>query len=71
VVPEFSSSEQCAQGSNDPVGDTKSVGDLLDELYRRGSRYCHDWFDFDPLGELVDGDVDVGEATYSGLEGSG
>jgi hypothetical protein len=46
------------------------VWDLLDELGCLGGSGSGDRLHLDPLGELVDCDVDVGEATYGGLEGS-
>jgi hypothetical protein len=47
------------------------VGDLLGELGCLGGGGSDDRLDLDPLGELVDCNLDVGEATYGGLEGSG
>ena len=53
---------------DDAVWETKSVDDIFEELdcFLCSSR--DEWFIFNPLGELVDGDIYVLETTWCWFE---
>jgi hypothetical protein len=70
VGAKLSSYERCSETGDDPIGDAKYVGDLLDELSCLGSGSSGYQLDLNPVGEFVNCDVDVGEAIRGGLEGS-
>ena len=55
---------------DDAVMDPKPAHDALDELDGRASRDGADGFHLRPLGELVDGDIEVAVAPQV-LEGTG
>jgi hypothetical protein len=56
----FACSEVGAVVGDDAVWHTISVDDGLEKLDRRNRFLIGDWDGFDPLGELVDGDQQVG-----------
>jgi hypothetical protein len=54
-VPVDGAGESIAQVGDDPIGYTKVMFDVPDELYRFFRRYFRNRSDFNPLCEFVDG----------------
>jgi len=50
------------------VWETESMDDIFEELDCLLSSSQNKWFVFDPLGELVNGDVHIPETTWRWLE---
>ena len=67
-VPKMMTSECGSEVGDNAVRETKSVDDFFEELdcFLCSSRNKR--FVFDPLGELVNGDVHVPETTWRWLE---
>ena len=59
VVPEQGTRELGAIVGDDPIRDTEATGDVADKLERHVLGHLDDWDCLRPLGELVDGDVEV------------
>ena len=55
---------------DDVVGDAEEAHQTLDELHRRSHRDVADWLHLRPLGEFVDGDVEVAVVPDSAWEWS-
>ena len=56
-VSEYSVIELSIIVSDDSVGKSESIDDqLLEETFGLALDDVHQWLDFDPLGEVVDGD---------------
>ena len=68
-VPKMMASKRSSKVSDNAVWETESVDDIFEELdcFLCSSRNKR--FVFDPLGELVNGDVHVSETTWHWLEG--
>ena len=62
---EFSRSEVGAIISDDAMRDPESTGDHLEEIDSRNSSLVCDGYDFNPLGELVDCNQQVGVIAVS------
>jgi hypothetical protein len=58
-VPEDRASESFAQVGNYPVGHTKAMCDVSDELCGFFQCYFRNRSDFNPLSEFVDGEKDM------------
>ena len=67
---EFCGREGRTQIRDDSIGHTEAVHNVLDELdYFSCAIFC-EWFEFNPLGELVNCYEDVLKTTFCFLEGS-
>jgi hypothetical protein len=69
-IPEERTGESVAQVSDDPVGQTKAMCDVSNELYDFFQCYFRNKSDFNPLGEFVDGDQNVFVAAWGGTKWS-
>ena len=67
-VPKMMAGKRGSEVGDDAVGETESMDNAFQELdcFLCGSRDKR--FVLDPLGELVDGDVDIPESTWRWLE---
>ena len=67
-VPKVMASKCSSEVGDDAVGGTKSMDDIFEELdcFLCSSR--DERFIFNPLGELVDGDIHIPETTWRWLE---
>ena len=68
-VPKVITSKRSFEVDDDAVRETESVDDIFEELDYFLCSSRNKRFVFDPLGELVDGDVHVPETTWRWLEG--
>ena len=68
-VPNMVPSECRFEVSDNAVQETQSMDDIFEELDCVLCSGQNKRFVFDPLGELVDGDVHVPKTTWSWLEG--
>ena len=62
-VPKIMTSECSSEVGDNAVRETELVDDIIEELDYLLSSSCDEWFVFDPLGELIDGDVHVPETS--------
>jgi hypothetical protein len=69
-IPKDGADESCTQVSDDPIGLTKVMRDVSDELCGFFRCYFCNRLDFNPLGEFVDGDQDMFVATWGGTKRS-
>jgi hypothetical protein len=67
-VPEDRASESFAQVGDYPVGHTKAMRDVSDELCGFFRCYFRNSSDFNPLGEFVDGDQYMFVAAWGGTK---
>ena len=67
-VPKMMAGKSCPEVGDDAVQETESVYDVLKELDCFFSSSCDEWFVLDPLGEFIDGDLDIPESTRRWLE---
>ena len=67
-VPKMMTSECGSEVSDNTVWETESVDDIFEELDCLLCSSRNKRFVFDPLRELVDGDVYIPETTWSWLE---
>jgi hypothetical protein len=57
-IPKDGAGESCTQVGDDPIGHTKEMRDVSNELCGFFRCYFRNRPDFNPLGEFVDGDQD-------------
>jgi hypothetical protein len=69
-VPEDRASESFAQFGDYPVGHTKAMCDVFDELCDFFRCYFCNRSDFNPLGEFVNSNQDMFVTTWGGTEWS-
>ena len=68
-VPEVMASKCSSEVGDDAIWETKSVDDIFEELNCFLCSSRDERFIFNPLGELVDGDIYVPETTWCWFEG--
>ena len=67
-VPKIVTSERSFEVGDNAVRETKSVDDIFKELDCLLCSCRNKWLVFDPLGELVNGDVYIPKTTWRRLE---
>ena len=67
-VPKVMANKRSSEVGDDAVLETESVDDIFEELDYFLCSSQDERFILDPLGELVNGDINVPEATWRWLE---
>ena len=67
-VPKVMASKRSSEVGDNVIRETKSMDDIFKELDCFPCSSRDDRFILDPLGEFVDGDIDIPETTWRWLE---